>query len=123
MVSDSENGDVLEKMDSVPVRKSPVAASWDLYLLYGVESQKRNSVSENAANTIAVTYKSMCLSKAELEENNFMVVKTKGSFAIEHSLPEHSETLHKEGFLFVEDATPDAPASFSEEYSFPPLPT
>ena len=121
MVSDSENGDVLKKMDCVPVRKSPVEASWDLYLLYGVESPKRNSVSENAANTIAVTYKSMCLSKAEMEENSFMVVKTKSSFSTEHSLPEHSDALRKEGFLFVKDATPDAPASFSEEYSYSPL--
>lgn len=82
MDSDSENGDVLKELDCVPVRKSPVAASWDLYLLYGVESQKRNSVPENAANTIAVTYKSLCLSKAELEENNFMVVKTQGATTI-----------------------------------------
>lgn len=74
----SVNDDVLSSLCSVPVRKAPIPASWDQFLLYGIQSQKRSRPTGEESPVEKVSYSSMCLTEEELQTNNYMVVKSKG---------------------------------------------
>ena len=52
---------------SIPVRKTPLPSLWDQYLLYGIQRQKPRA-----------SYLSLCLTEEELENNNYMVIKSAG---------------------------------------------
>lgn len=72
--------EILKDTIQVPVRKTQIPELWDQYLLYGVQTGKRErSEGENEKGnekTERLSYLSMCLTKNELEENNYMVVKS-----------------------------------------------
>lgn len=72
--------EILKDTIQVPVRKTQIPELWDQYLLYGVQTGKRErSEGENEnenEKTERLSYLSMCLTKNELEENNYMVVKS-----------------------------------------------
>ena len=74
-------------MESIPVRKSPIKDIWDQYLLYGIQSAKRDHSSSSTETTettgkkdesSSIPFNTICLSEEELQANNYMVVKSKG---------------------------------------------
>ena len=73
------NIDALSSLCSVPVRKAPIPDSWDQYLFYGIQSQKRSRpTGEEFPLVEKLSYSSMCLTEEELQANNYMVTKSKG---------------------------------------------
>lgn len=69
--------EVLQGLIQVPVRKTQIPNLWDQYLLYGVQTGKRERSEGQDEKAERLSYLSMCLTKNELEENNYMVVKSK----------------------------------------------
>lgn len=69
--------EILKDTIQVPVRKTQIPELWDQYLLYGVQTGKRERSEGENEKTERLSYLSMCLTKNELEENNYMVVKSK----------------------------------------------
>lgn len=78
--------EILKDTIQVPVRKTQIPELWDQYLLYGVQTGKRErSECENEnGKTERLSYLSMCLTKNELEENNYMVVKSESKPSKDH---------------------------------------
>ena len=73
------NDDLLSSLCSIPVRKAPIPDSWDQYLFYGIQSQKRSRPSSEESQSVdKLSYSSMCLTEEELQSNNYMVVRSKG---------------------------------------------
>ena len=68
--------EILKDTIQVPVRKTQSPELWDQYLLYGVQTGKRERSEGENEKTERLSYLSMCLTKNELEENNYMVVKS-----------------------------------------------
>ena len=77
------NDELLSSLCSVPVRKAPIPDSWDQYLFYGIQSQKRSRSSGEESRWVdKLSYSSMCLTEEELQANNYMVVRSKGRMYI-----------------------------------------
>lgn len=83
--------EILKDTIQVPVRKTQIPELWDQYLLYGVQTGKRERSEGERENekTERLSYLSMCLTKNELEENNYMVVKS------ESNTPEFGIVTHR----------------------------
>ena len=84
-MSDVVNADeILKDSIQIPVRKTPVPDLWDQYLLYGVQTRKRERSEGENEKTERLSYVSMCLTKNELEENNYMVIKSESRAVKSH---------------------------------------
>lgn len=79
--------EILQDTIQVPVRKTQIPELWDQYLLYGVQTGKRERSEGGKENesekTERLSYLSMCLTKNELEENNYMVVKSESKHSFD----------------------------------------
>ena len=114
----------LEGMESIPVRKAPIKDIWDQYLLYGIQSVKRdhsslstesNDKTETKTEITPIPLNTICLSEEELQTNNYMVVKSKGMRWKSHSFLEHREQLQNEGFLFLDSIKVPSDYEYTEE--------
>lgn len=68
------------RVHSIPVRKTPLPSLWDQYLLYGIQRQKRShdEMAKASQDEPRASYLSLCLTEEELENNNYMVIKSAG---------------------------------------------
>lgn len=68
------------RVHSIPVRKTPLPSLWDQYLLYGIQRQKRShdEMAKASQDEPHASYLSLCLTEEELENNNYMVIKSAG---------------------------------------------
>ena len=66
----------------IPVRKTSIPEMWDQYLLYGLQYGKRSRdevISSGLCEEDKLPFLSLCLSKEELENNNYMIIRDEGS--------------------------------------------